>query len=163
MKLPVEKAPDRWLSLTITFGAIALLLAYLGWQQGRSAAPEFTDFPAGDARKSAFFDYLTPLINRENARLLKDREHLAEVERRLQNPLTRKLELRWLKSLALDYGEPVTEDSAESATHLVRNLLLKVDQIPNVTRPGPGRQGIRLGDIPLRQRRQQLLRPALLQ
>jgi len=42
MKLPVEKAPDRWLSLTITFGAIALLLAYLGWQQGRSAAPEFT-------------------------------------------------------------------------------------------------------------------------
>lgn len=124
--MTVPQTPSPWSSLTLITSAIVFLLVYLGWQQWRTLPPVFEEIPAGDARKTAFFAYLTPLVNQENAQVQKDRDRLAEVEQRLQNPLIRKGERRWLSSLALDYREP----DIKPTTELVQNLLLKVDRIP---------------------------------
>ena len=111
--MTVPQAPSPWFSLTLITSAIVFLLVYLGWQQWRTLPPVFEEIPAGDARKTAFFAYLTPLVNQANAQVQKDRDRLAEVEQRLQNPLIRKGERRWLSSLALEYREPHIEPTTE--------------------------------------------------
>lgn len=63
------------LSLVMLF-SIAALVALPTWQTWRQTPPDFSLYPAGEARKTAFFDFLGPLIEAENARWRADRERL---------------------------------------------------------------------------------------
>jgi Bax protein len=63
------------------FLGCALLIGPPLWTSLLSGPPDFAAYPAGEARKQAFFDYLGPIIDRENetraerrARLLKLRD-----------------------------------------------------------------------------------------
>lgn len=42
-------------------------------------APDFREFPAGDARKEAFFSFMTPLVESANASILKNRHQLEQL------------------------------------------------------------------------------------
>lgn len=42
-------------------------------------APDFSQFPAGSARKKAFFDYMTPLIQLANRQVMQDRKRLLQI------------------------------------------------------------------------------------
>jgi len=89
--------------------------------------PDFSQWPAGDARKSRFFGYLQPLIEAENERV---REQRGEVER-LAN-LAAEDDLRWLgrrrlAALAEAYRVP-HEDVP--AIDVLDELRMRVDTVP---------------------------------
>ena len=50
--------------------------------------PDFSAIKDTDSRKKAFFDYLTPFIERENARIIKLRSQIEELEGKLKKQQT---------------------------------------------------------------------------
>lgn len=93
-----------------------------------SVLPDFDAFNDVDARKEAFFDYLTAYVESENARIMHAREQLvplyAVTARDL--PLSEP-ERRIVREIAEEYRlDP--ESMSEAA--LVRELILRVDIIP---------------------------------
>ncbi|MHA7881406.1 MAG: glucosaminidase domain-containing protein [Saccharospirillum sp.] len=110
---------------------IALLLAlFAGTRMAQHAqstaavpAPDFTRFPAGDARKQAFFDYFLPLIRQANQQILADRERLVAL---IEQGDANAAEQRWVNQLAERYG---VEDAVESP-EAWSDLLIRVDGIP---------------------------------
>ncbi|NND68171.1 MAG: flagellar biosynthesis protein FlgJ [Halioglobus sp.] len=61
--------------------ALIVFIAAVYWSTQREAvvsAPVFSEIPAGDARKEAFFAYFAPLIAAHNAAILKQREKVLE-------------------------------------------------------------------------------------
>lgn len=91
----------RALSIPALF-ALLLTAFVLGWfwQPPANMVPDFTEVPAGEARKSAFFSYLTPLIRVENERVLSQREALKAV---IERGHAGWAERRWLRRLATEY------------------------------------------------------------
>lgn len=91
---------------------------------GPPAAPNFDDYAAGDARKAAFFDYMVPLVEQENAAILSSRERLLAIQ---EDGAPGWAERRWLILLAdryeLDEFDPMeTTDRAQ--------LIKRVDVVP---------------------------------
>ncbi len=69
-----------------TLAAVVLLTAMAAaalplWQSWQTRAPDFALYPAGEARKGAFFGYLGPLIVAENGRWQRDRQRLESLAR----------------------------------------------------------------------------------
>lgn len=58
----------------IAFIALAAGIFLFVTRDTTPPAPVFADYPAGDARKQAFFDYFAPIIAEENAKVLEWRE-----------------------------------------------------------------------------------------
>ncbi|MCH8529719.1 MAG: glucosaminidase domain-containing protein [Saccharospirillum sp.] len=85
--------------------------------------PDFSEIPAGEARKQAFYDYFVPLIKQENQRILADR---ARLEALIEKGTANTAERAWLARLAEHYDfEADLEDTADWA-----RLLRRVDGIP---------------------------------
>lgn len=109
-------------------GLIVLLMAafaagYL-WRYKPVPAPDFTEYAAGPDRKTAFFDYLLPLVRAENQAILSNREALrAIIERGHANWAER----RWLEHLAQRYELP-DFDPADPRDR--QALLYRVDIVP---------------------------------
>lgn len=86
-------------------------------------APDFSEFPAGDERKQAFYDYFVPLIKVENQRILADR---ARLEALIEKGSASASEQDWLARLADAYE---FEEDLGDADNWV-SLLRRVDAIP---------------------------------
>jgi Bax protein len=99
-----------------------LLLALLLWLSVSSRPPDFAAYPAGDARKQAFFDYLGPLIDREN-RIRADRRARLEA---LRDGYRSKRDRLFVERLAERYE---LDEELTDAERLAR-LLEHVDTIP---------------------------------
>ncbi len=89
--------------------------------------PDFRAFADIERRKTAFFDFLRPIVVAENARISEQRRRLLALDRkrRAGRPLATD-ERRWLAALATRYGVPMKEDEAA----LWQRLLLRVDTVP---------------------------------
>lgn len=90
--------------------------------------PDFESLGDVDARKEAFFDFLTGYVEAENARVAETRARLTplwEVVRQ-DFPLT-EIETTDLAEIAAEYG---LADSALSQKALTRELMRRVDVIP---------------------------------
>lgn len=87
--------------------------------------PDFSQFGDVTQLKRAFFDYLTPVVVRENAKILALRQRLEDIEG-ISADQWRASERRFLKSLANDYRIEVKEIDG----NLLKSLLKRVDQIP---------------------------------
>ena len=76
MAFPMSRTAIR--RLLSTAFAVVGILGGLALLPPSREMPDFSQWPAGDARKSQFFGYLQPLIEAENERV---REQRGEVER----------------------------------------------------------------------------------
>jgi Bax protein len=93
-----------------------------------TALPDFESLGDVDARKEAFFEFLTGYVESENARVAETRSRLTplwEVVRR-DYPLT-DVEAADLEQIAAEYG---LGDSGLSQKALARELMRRVDVIP---------------------------------
>ena len=91
-------------------------------------APDFASMTGVSARKEAFFNWLAPSVDAENARLMRQRRMLVRVARRMQSGLTlRDHEHALLADLAGRYKLAVGDDPVA----VVNALLDRVDMIPS--------------------------------
>ncbi len=88
-------------------------------------APDFTKAPAGAARKSAFFDYMVPLIQSANQDVLATRNRLQDLISQPKN-LAQK-DQAWLVSIAEKYG---LDQFDLTDIQQRQELLKRVDEIP---------------------------------
>ena len=86
--------------VVLIFSTCAALLALPSLQIWRQQAPDFHLYPAGEARKTAFFNYFGPIIEAQNARWLADRQRLL----RLLDSQGSKRDELWLHALEKRYG-----------------------------------------------------------
>ena len=107
----------------VALGCLAVLALPI-WQVWRLQPPDFDSFPAGDARKTAFFSYLGPIVDSENARWAERRQRLLELKKTTGS--WSKVDRVRLNEL-IDLFEP-TQAVNESA--LIDALLRHVDTIP---------------------------------
>lgn len=62
----------------ILLATLAAVLYLTLQKDAAGRAPTFADYPAGDARKNAFFDYFAPLVAGQNAEVLQQRGNILE-------------------------------------------------------------------------------------
>jgi Bax protein len=101
--------------VAVGIGIAALVLT------AREPLPDFRQYAAGEERKQAFFDYMTPVIEASNARILALRERLQTID---PNAISGG-DKRWLDALSERY-DVVAEDPEER----IQKLLLRVDVVP---------------------------------
>jgi Bax protein len=70
---------SKTVAATTLLAALAMAALPI-WQSWRAQPPDFKAYPAGEARKSAFFSYLGPLIDAANARWRERRSRLAALK-----------------------------------------------------------------------------------
>ena len=110
-------------------GAAALsCLVLIAWSASAmlrsEQMPDFRKLDAGEPRKTEFFDYLRPMIEDENARVLREREQLIEI--------AQKTELGWfdqrtLERFASDYA---LDHETMTTRELIDALQLRIDAVP---------------------------------
>jgi Bax protein len=107
--------------------AVCLGTAY-GWHAATySRLPDFAQWPAGEDRKMAFFDYLSPLLEAENSQVLSQRKRLETIAARVGDSEPGRLDRHRLRRLAEEYQ--VDTDGHDTAG-LIEALRLRVDAIP---------------------------------
>lgn len=111
-----------------TLGAVALILVVLVgsialWTLGRDRLPDFRVYAAGEERKTAFFDYLAPIIEASNAEILTSRQRLLALEPAAIGARDE----RWMRRLAGHYD---VEHGSMTNEELHATLLKRVDVVP---------------------------------
>ena len=111
-------------------GAVAaafFLLASAGMlTRDPAPLPDFSRFADASAKKQAFFDFLTPLVREENARIRQDRERLGEIAKAHEAGTSPGwLDRRFIARLTRDYGV-----ETETLDERIDTLLLRVDVVP---------------------------------
>lgn len=105
----------------------AIALVAMLWPDADSL-PDFAGIGEVDSRKQAFFDYLAPMVEAENARVMEQREQLLELADRIEDGQAPSwLERRWLNGLAAEYE--VEWLGAEPEKSLAQ-LKSRVDRVP---------------------------------
>lgn len=108
--------------------ATLAIVAVPSWRSWQGQPPDFTLYPAGEARKAAFFNYLGPLIDHENARWLRERARLqaigARLERTGEAPLKR--DRLWLDDQVAFFDV----DAPDTVSERISALLPHVDEVP---------------------------------
>lgn len=114
-------------SAVLVLGAVLMAGGFLTHARGEDL-PDFSQWPAGDARKDQFFEFLRPLFERENRTILEERRRLVAIEAAYADAhkLSRR-ERRDLRKLAEAY---YLDPAAMSDAELIDELLLRVDTVP---------------------------------
>ena len=107
--------------------AAAVFSAYLWLRPGGQELPDFSSIDVIELRKAAFFDYLAPIVIRENDRVLAQRERLMRLTQQASNEDLSPLQRRWLRRLAKAYE---VEWSGETVEQSLQTLLDRVDIVP---------------------------------
>ena len=90
--------------------------------------PDFNSYKTVDSRKAAFIDYLTPIVEYQNVKILWDRGHLEQVLRSIVNgEILSEADIKWLEQLAGKYDVEWKEDNTGA---VVVKLARRVDIIP---------------------------------
>ncbi len=90
--------------------------------------PNFTEIEDSQQRKQAFFDFLTPLIEHQNQRVLAVRDRLQSIQEEFnQNGEFSQRSIRYIESLTRTYR---FDDEELSTTEQLERLFRRVDTIP---------------------------------
>lgn len=90
--------------------------------------PDFNVYTRADRRKAAFIDYLTPIIEYQNEKVLKDRARLEQIAKRIVNgDLISDMELHWVQELADKYDVLWLDNQLNK---VMTRLSRRVDIIP---------------------------------
>lgn len=120
----VEQRVWRW---SLVVAALCLGVAYGAHRLGSDSLPDFSRWPAGEARKQAFFDFMRPLLEAENARVLAQRRELETLAQQLKDGTLGWWDQRRLARLARAYG---LDPQAVATDELIAELLLRADEVP---------------------------------
>ncbi len=123
MQKTMQRLNRRRVLFLLVLSSLVVCIIWYSLQM-RSKMPDFEQFAAGPERKTAFFDFVRPLIESENGRVWQDRQRLLAIS---ANDDPNFMDRRWLKSIANDYDVkgPVVDNST-----LVDDLLRRVDTVP---------------------------------
>jgi Bax protein len=124
----LERIPERWAGEGAAFLALAALALYAVVAPGPATLPDFSDFERAEARKTAFFEFLAPIVIAENARIVEQRERLEAIAPKVDDdePLAR-FDRHWMRKLAAEYE---LEWPGESRERTLERLLERVDIVP---------------------------------
>lgn len=124
----LERLPERWAGEGAAFLALAALALYALLAPGPATLPDFSSFERADARKSAFFEFLAPIVVSENRRILDQRERLEALAPKVEDdkPLAR-FDRHWMRKLAAEYE---LDWPGESRERTLARLLERVDIVP---------------------------------
>ena len=115
---------NRFVVIITVFMTLSVVVVGIS-QQDKNPLPDFTQYQNVKAKKSAFFNYILPLVQAQNATIKNQREQLAELKH-LSEEEYRQSHRKLILDLAKDYRL-----NTESATKKeVAELLLRVDQVP---------------------------------
>lgn len=94
-----------------------------------SSPPDFSSIKIISKRKESFLDFITPIINAENSRILQVRERIKRLQENFYNYNHHysTQDSLWLEKLATEYG---IETSNTNFEKLTTQLLHKIDIIP---------------------------------
>lgn len=87
--------------------------------------PDFSSYRVVDEKKSAFFNFILPLVQQENQRIARQRQRLASLQSQVDTLTGR--QLQWLNGLGSEYQ---LAPESWSSSRLLEELLLRVDQVP---------------------------------
>ncbi len=137
-RVHIMSMSDNQGSVSISYGTLAtsvallvflLMLAFLGdrWVARFPPLPDFGSYTQAKEMKTAFFDYLSPIVEYHNGRILNERKRLEDMHRTagLGKILSRS-ESKWLKNLANKYNVEWQDDQIV----VMQELLTRVDIVP---------------------------------
>lgn len=108
-------------------GAMLLLVWTLAWVY-RPRLPDFGRYQTVEQRKSAFFNFLLPVVQSENRRIASLRKSVEQLRNRVEaGQVLAASDRRLLKVLAERYESPVTDPDDP---RIFRHLLRRIDQVP---------------------------------
>ncbi len=87
--------------------------------------PKFSDIKNTTEKKKAFFNFLYPIIEKENTFLLNIRQQLLLLEEKINNAPLNSEEHQWLTELGSDYQVELEDTQA-----LIKELLVRVNTVP---------------------------------
>ena len=113
--------------LGLAVAAVCLGSAYTAHRLSFDILPDFSRWPAGEERKQAFFDFVRPLLEAENRRVLAQRRDVADLRERLAAGALGWRDRGRLARLARTYDlDPTTLPADE----LLAELWIRVDEVP---------------------------------
>jgi Bax protein len=104
---------------------LTLVCVMVAMPASASHGPDFTSFKDVKEKKKAFFGYMRPFVDIENAALLRDRERLLALRNKPADRLSSE-DKQWIESMAKSYR---TDSPLVDAT-VWSHLLERVDMIP---------------------------------
>jgi len=118
--------------LTLRILSLCLaLLALHGCNQSSedvTVLPSFGSYPDVIAKKQAFFDFMSPIIEAENNKVTVDRERMLAISSRLDDgKKPAKKDIVWLQALAEEYGVEMPSLEDKQAWALLKR---RVDTVP---------------------------------
>lgn len=154
-RIPSRKSLSRteWYLLAVTAGILlAAALTVLLESRGRPGlverVPDFAAIQDVNERKDAFFEFILPYVQEQNAILMRDRARIQAIEARLQRgSRPSRADVRWVLQLSEQMG---LEAESLEEPDFFSNLLTRVDAIPPLSRSCSGGQRERMGDLPFR-------------
>ena len=112
------------MNLKLLPASLLLMTLVVGCSRsGIDKMPDFRSIPEGTPRKEAFIEHLSPLVERVNREISKERQRAQELERSEQLTLGQRA---WLRRLAKKYRVKVFNPAKPDW----RSLLKRVDTIP---------------------------------
>jgi Bax protein len=128
-KIPkLENLTHRMIDIGLKVSAGLLLLIVVVISISSNNLPDMTSFDAGNERKSAFLDYLTPIIETGNLVIEENRQWLLEISDELTRGESPSFfDNRRIHSLADQF---LIESEDVEPTSVVNQLLLRVDSFP---------------------------------
>ena len=115
----------------LAYAVVCLVLLFLILRLATQTFPPLPDIAAYEsatARKNAFFNYLKPIIEFQNLRILSSRARLQRIhEELLAGESITWTDERWLYNLADEYG---IDGNVHSQKDLTAELILRVDVVP---------------------------------
>lgn len=119
---------NRWAAVGLLLLGVVIFAVYKSLQPGRLELPDFGRIERVEERKSAFFEFLAPIVAAENRRVLAQRERLLTLAEKLEaNQRLSPLHRRWMRELAAEYE---LEWPGESRAQTVSELLRRIDTVP---------------------------------
>lgn len=121
-----RRPQQRWAVLLLL--ALVALAWLLRMDRGGQSLPDMTAYTVVEERKQAFFDYLEPIVERENARIAEDRRRLLDIAARHQaSGGLCWWDRRWLRNLAAEYR---VQWQPDKRTEAIESLKTRVDAVP---------------------------------
>lgn len=126
-RIPKTDQTDYVAGVALAAMVPVIALAILLWPDP-DRLPDFGEINQVENRKQAFFEYLAPMIEAENARVLAQRERLLELAERIEaGESPGWLERRRLRQLADEYEVPWNDEVTDV---VLATLKQRVDRVP---------------------------------
>ena len=115
---------NRFVVIITVFMTLSVVVVGIS-QQDKNPLPDFTQYQNVKAKKSAFFNYILPLVQAQNTTIKNQREQLAELKHLSEQEYSRSH-----RKLILDLAKEYRLNSESATKKEVAELLLRVDQVP---------------------------------